>query len=65
MGINRESVQGIFLKHIDGQSSAIQVKANFHNGADDWTRDELNPPKSGWGDVTWNQLAGGGNREIT
>ena len=58
-GFNRESVQGIFLKHIDGQSSAIHVKANFHNGADDWTRDELNPPKSGW-DATWNQLVAAG-----
>ena len=58
-GFDGQPVQGIFLKHVDGQSSAIHIKANFNNGADDWTRDELNLPKSGW-DATWRQLVAAG-----
>ena len=58
-GFGRQPVQGLILRHVGGQWSAVHVKATLKNTGSMGTRDELELPKSGW-DATWEQLVAAG-----
>ena len=58
-GFGRQPLEGLLLKHVAGEWSAIHVKATLNNTWAIRTRDELKPPKSGW-DATWEQLVAAG-----
>lgn len=48
-------LEGVVLKRVGGEWSALHIKMNEHNKPEEAELTELNPPKSGW-ESFWKQL---------
>ncbi len=58
-GFGLSPLEGIILRHVAGQWSAIHVKADNYYEPEKAERKELRPPKSGW-DACWKRLVDAG-----
>ena len=59
LGFGLAPLEGMTLRYVDGQWSAIYVEADNHYEPTKVTRRELKPPQSGW-DSLWKQLVATG-----
>lgn len=53
--VGLEPLEGVFLKRVGGEWSALHIKMNEHYKPEEAELTELNPPKSGW-ESFWKQL---------
>ena len=58
-GFGLSPLEGLLLRHIDGNWSAVHVKADHYYEPTKATKTELKPPQAGW-DATWKQLLDAG-----